>query len=167
MIVAWAHPQIEATWKRIDDLPLARRTLVRSGVVAACTAAGYVWYTAIYTLPKVEYNAVHPYTSWVPLTLWIVVRNLTPAMRSHSLGLFGWLGCVTLETYIGQFHIWLRSNIPDGQPKWILDVVRACYCCRPCRASDSLRCGVCSKSRSWRLRQICCEALKTVHDNNM
>ena len=29
-------------------------------------------------LPKWEYNAVHPYTSWIPISCWAVLRNLTP-----------------------------------------------------------------------------------------
>lgn len=124
MAVAWLHPHIETFWKAVDTLAPSPRLAARAAIAAAAATAGFFWYTHIYTLPKLEYNAVHPYTSWIPLTLWIVVRNLTPALRSHSLALFGWLGCVTLETYIGQFHIWLRSNIPDGQPKFILDLVR-------------------------------------------
>ena len=129
MVVAWLHPQIEAGWKAVDEMRTAWRLAVRTALVATSVTAGYFWYTRVFTLPKLEYNAVHPYTSWIPLTLWIIVRNLTPALRSHSLGLFGWLGCITLETYIGQFHIWLRSNIPDGQPKWVLDLVRAPVSC--------------------------------------
>lgn len=27
-----------------------------------------------------------------------MLRNLTPPMRSFSMGLYGWLGCITLET---------------------------------------------------------------------
>uniref|UniRef100_A0A0D3ERI2 Cas1p 10 TM acyl transferase domain-containing protein n=1 Tax=Oryza barthii TaxID=65489 RepID=A0A0D3ERI2_9ORYZ len=64
--------------------------------------AGYLWYEYIYKLDKITYNKYHPYTSWIPIT---------------------WLGKITLETYISQIHIWLRSNMPNGQPKWLLSFI--------------------------------------------
>jgi hypothetical protein len=124
MLLAWWHPQIEACWKLVDKMAPANRLATRVAIVSVTLFLASQWYLKVYCLPKLEYNAMHPYTSWIPLTLWVVLRNMTPALRSHSLGLFGWLGCITLETYIGQFHIWLRSNIPDGQPKWVLNLVR-------------------------------------------
>jgi hypothetical protein len=41
-------------------------------------------------------------------------------MRTFSLSTMGWLGCITLETYICQYHTWLSSTIPDGQPVGLL-----------------------------------------------
>lgn len=30
--------------------------------------------------------------------VFFMLRNLTPPLRSFSMGLYGWLGCITLET---------------------------------------------------------------------
>lgn len=46
--------------------------------------------------------------------------DVAAGMRTFSLSTMGWLGCITLETYICQYHTWLSSSIPDGQPVGLL-----------------------------------------------
>ncbi len=96
------------------------RRLRKRSMGAGALAVLAVWYQNIYVLPKVEYNKMHPFTSWIPISVWVVLRNVTPEMRTYSLGIFGWLGTITLETYISQFHTWLTTGLPDGQPKMLL-----------------------------------------------
>ena len=123
MLCAYAHPACERSLERLDGLRGVAKHAARAAVLATCLAIGSIWYTQVYSLPKLAYNAMHPYTSFIPLTLWIVVRNLWPPLRAHYLELFAYLGKITLETYICQFHIWLHTGRPDGQPGQLLVLI--------------------------------------------
>ena len=113
------HPHASAVLSQIDNLAPMRRVAARVALLSACGVAGYVWYTKVYCLPKLQYNDLHPYTSWIPITLFIVVRNLTPNLRLQHLRLFGWLGCITLETYIGRCRLHsLPATCAGRGPAW-------------------------------------------------
>ena len=82
MVCAFFHPRYEAALKWIDERPGPARVAIQSAILAVTLAVSYWWYNAYYLLPKLEYNVVHPYTSWIPITCFIILRNLTQGLRS-------------------------------------------------------------------------------------
>jgi len=124
MLCAYFHPRYEKALAWLDEINQQTATLIRGFIVAVCVTLGSFYYTHIYCLPKLEYNVVHPFTSWIPITLFILLRNVTPSLRMVHISKYAFLGKITLETYIAQFHVWLStSNIPNSQPSKLMVLI--------------------------------------------
>ena len=121
MACAAGLPLLETLLSRVAAAPSLKMKLsAYAALVAALVAAMAAWGKAVFLKDKYAYNALHPYTSWVPVLCYIVARNLTPALRARYLLLFTFLGQVTLETYILQFHVWMKTTGVNGSPKFLL-----------------------------------------------
>ena len=121
MVCANLHPKIDAGLKWLDESGVFMKNGVRVAIGVGLLSMGAVWVWQILLIDgHWEYNKVHPYTSFLPIGIYLILRNLTPTLRRYHLAVFAWLGKVTLETYIGQFHIWLHTGGPNYSPKSLL-----------------------------------------------
>lgn len=123
MLCGALQPAAQAALQRLDAGPRVTRVTVQTTLIAGSLATLAAWTVFLFPLPKPHYNALHPFTSWIPITAWIVLRNVHPALRARSSALLAWCGTITLETYIAQSHTWMATNVADGQPKAVLAVV--------------------------------------------
>ena len=72
--------------------------MLQCAIVLACVVAAAAWYRGVGHLDKYAYNRVHPHTSFVPVTIFVLLRNLDPGMWAWSFGGFhGMMGASSLE----------------------------------------------------------------------
>ncbi|XP_022088912.1 protein REDUCED WALL ACETYLATION 2-like [Acanthaster planci] len=115
MLCAYNYPYYEWFMNYLDKRHLNRRDYLLAVSIklflSGLLLVGLVmWYDAVMWREKYDYNKLHPYTSWVPILVYIFFRNLLPWLRMRYLGLFAFLGKITLETYISQLHIYMQYD---------------------------------------------------------
>ena len=103
-LLAEARPVILRLYARFDGpLGTAARVGALAGALALHTA------TLLSIGDRKVYNVYHPYTSWLPICLFICLRNATPFLRSTYAGGLALMGRHSLELYLLQFHVWLGA----------------------------------------------------------
>jgi hypothetical protein len=121
MICAFAF--IKMTEHKVMDHP--RWTTVKrcSVLVSAFAMVWYFWYE-LTRENKIVYNQTHPYISWVPILAFIVLRNANAYLRNTHSEFYAFIGKISLETFIGQFHMWLAGDTKGllvilAHPEWV------------------------------------------------
>lgn len=120
MFCAFSFPFCDQAMQALEEMPSTRRTTMRAILFFVVSGVALYWYYAYFSLPKRTYNKVHPYTSFMAIFAYLVLRNITSALRRRYLHLFAWCGKITLETYILQFHVWMRTTGINGSPKYLM-----------------------------------------------
>ncbi|KAF9420711.1 hypothetical protein BGZ94_009049 [Podila epigama] len=112
-----AHPQ----WSAIKSAVV---TLSAVGLL------GYFIFEA--TVTKFEYNVYHPHISWIPILSFVILRNSTASLRNTTSTVYSFIGKCSLETFIGQFHMWLAGDTKgilvispwiEGPGAWMFNLV--------------------------------------------
>ncbi|KAL8589136.1 hypothetical protein ACOMHN_052474 [Nucella lapillus] len=140
MLCAYNYPHYEAFITYLESphetgREAFKRICMKVGVVLGAVAVGVGWYFSFMTKEKYDYNKTHCYTSLLFILVFSVLRNSFPVLRRYYVGLFAWLGKITLETYLSQLHVYLQSNAKHllgylrGYPLLNLAVATIVYLC--------------------------------------
>lgn len=104
-------PRLAEWLKRAEALSRWRRVVAKGSLAVLVLVPALTWaHYVLLPLDKFSYNALHPYFVAVPITAYLVLRNLTPTLRSHHVELFRRFGTTTLETYVMQYHLFLADS---------------------------------------------------------
>jgi hypothetical protein len=77
--------------------------------LAIMTLIGYI--CIITHIPnKRDYTKIHWWGSIPPTIAYALLRNMFGGIKKIHVGLFSWIGRISLETYIMQFHLWLAMD---------------------------------------------------------
>jgi len=127
MFCAFHFPWFDRKFAGLEQLPAGQKFGAKLALAGATSAVFVWWLVTYFSLGKRDYNKVHPYTSFIPIYCYMILRNLTPTLRRWHMHLFAWTGKITLETYILQFHIWMKTTGLNGSPKHLMVVLPGFY----------------------------------------
>ena len=79
-------------------------------LVASVVALIVYWGIAGTKSTKTRSNQFHPFISPLPILAFVYLRNQNQLLRNHYSALFAWIGRISLETFVLQYHIWLAAD---------------------------------------------------------
>jgi hypothetical protein len=85
-------------------------TIKRVSVIGSALAMIWYFWFELSQPSKFTYNHFHPYVSWIPIVAFIILRNATLKLRNTTSSIYTFIGKCSLETFIGQFHMWLAAD---------------------------------------------------------
>lgn len=59
---------------------------------------------------KYSYNRWHSMLSLLPISAYILLRNANGRLRSYEVPIFRWIGTISLELFVLQYHLWLAAD---------------------------------------------------------
>lgn len=110
MLFALNFPMMISWFGSVEALQPGKQYLTKGVMGLGCALGCLVWYKNVFGLAKFQYNALHPYTFFVPLLSYVYFRNVSKRLREYNCELLVQMGKITLETYLLQHHFWLSSN---------------------------------------------------------
>lgn len=105
----FAYGTIKFTEHRLQEHPSYAKAKKLTLIASVVAMAGYFLFE-LSCENKIVYNHYHPYISWIPILAFIALRNATVKARNTSSKFFIFFGRISLETFIGQFHMWLAGD---------------------------------------------------------
>lgn len=89
---------------------LFSRGLALSATLMAIIGIGsYITFTFLCHY-ELECSEIHSYIVFIPILSYILLRNISGALRTKYSSLFAWFGEISLELFITQYHIWLAAD---------------------------------------------------------
>ncbi|KAJ3041137.1 hypothetical protein HDV00_009851 [Rhizophlyctis rosea] len=111
MVVAWVVIKVNNGDIRVltvhgASAGLWRGTKTIALGLAAVVMVAFIFFETSFT-DKFAYNRYHPYVSVPAVIAFIILRNATPVLRQTTSRFWCWIGAISLETFLLQYHMWL------------------------------------------------------------